>query len=77
MSNPHDIITETYLDLNMEEVMNFRFDDDYEAFADTLFAEQEELYLEEPDDDELDDEWDDSDDGWEDDEDYTDEKWCD
>ena len=73
MNDPRELITETYEGLKMEEVMNFRFDDDYEAFADHMFAEQEDLYLTEPDDGE----WDPEDDDEEECEDYTDEGWCD
>jgi len=71
MNDPREIITETYEDLKMEEVM--MFDEQYEAAMDREFSRCEGNYLTEPDDGE----WEPEDDEEDEDEDYTDSGWDD
>lgn len=50
MNDPREIITETYEDINMEEVMGqVTFDELYEEEMDKMYAECEDAY--DPDDD--------------------------
>ncbi len=51
MSDPYEIITETYKDLNMCELVSW---EEYETALERDFAAQEDNYLSEPEDDWMD-----------------------